>query len=71
MNISTNLPVRRVVTRSIEGLVERTFVDLSNGTDGMSQIIGSLSLVANDVKIKTGEWEVAIIGSEAWRHDSG
>ena len=71
MNISTNLPVRRVVTRSIEGLVERTLVDLGNGTDGMSQIIGSLSLVANDARIKTGEREVAIIGSKAWRHDSG
>jgi len=71
MNISTNLPVRRVATRSIEGLVERTLVDLGNGTDGMSQIIGSLSLVANDARIKTGEQEVAIIGSEAWRHDSG
>ena len=71
MNISMNLPVRWVATRSIKGLVERTLVDLGNGTDGMSQIIGSLSLVANDTRIKTGEREVTIIGSKAWRHDSG
>ena len=71
MNISTNLPVRRVATDSLKGLVERPFVDLGNGTNDMSQIIGSLSLVANDARIKTGEREVAIIGSKAWRHDSG
>jgi len=64
-----NLPVRRVAAMSIEGLVERTLVDLGNGTNSMGQIIGSLSLVANNTRIETGEWEVAVIGFEARRHD--
>ena len=70
MNISTNLPVRWVAAMSIKGLVERTLVNLGNGTDGVGQIIGSLSLVANNTRIETGEQEVAVIGFKAWRHDS-